>query len=316
MLFLALTAFLTTAAMSAPVDDLPVIDQVLVDEVNSHNKWTAKLNYHFRNMTRREARRLCGTFLSENENTAIAGKETHISGSSIPDEFDARTKWPGAIHPIRNQKACGSCWAFAATEALSDRFAIQTNGAVDVVLSPQDLVSCDDLDGNQGCLGGFPLKAWRYMEKTGIVVDSCYPYSSGGGTTGQCHLTGSAECPNGSGTDKFYKAASAYNVPFNVSAIQTEIMTNGPIEAAFKVYQDFYAYHKGVYEHVSGGFVGGHAVKTLGWGVEDSVPYWLVANSWGATWADYEGYFKIKRGVNECQFESQMVAGLADVNSV
>jgi len=27
-------------------------------------------------------------------------------------------------------------------------------------------------------------------------------------------------------------------------------------------------------------FKGGHAVKIIGWGVEDSIKYWLVANSW------------------------------------
>ena len=33
------------------------------------------------------------------------------------------------------------------------------------------------------------------------------------------------------------------------------------------MYQDFYAYQQGVYEHVSGGLVGGHAVKIIGWGI-------------------------------------------------
>ena len=42
-------------------------------------------------------------------------------------------------------------------------------------------------------------------------------------------------------------------------------MTNGPVEAAFQVYQDFYAYRKGVYEHLSGSLVGGHAVKVVGY---------------------------------------------------
>ena len=42
----------------------------------------------------------------------------------------------------------------------------------------------------------------------------------------------------------------------------------------------------GVYQHVTGGVLGGHAVKMLGWGVEDGTPYWIVANSWNTDWGD------------------------------
>lgn len=32
--------------------------------------------------------------------------------------------------------------------------------------------------------------------------------------------------------------------------------------------------------------MGGHAIRILGWGVENEVPYWLVANSWNVDWGD------------------------------
>lgn len=59
-----------------------------------------------------------------------------------------------------------------------------------------------------------------------------------------------------------------------------EIMKNGPVEAAFDVYTDFLTYKSGVYQHKSGQFVGGHAVKIVGWGVLNGTPYWRIANSW------------------------------------
>lgn len=61
-------------------------------------------------------------------------------------------------------------------------------------------------------------------------------------------------------------------------------MTNGPVEVAFTVYADFEQYTGGVYQHVSGEELGGHAVKILGWGVDGTTPYWLVANSWNEDW--------------------------------
>ena len=42
----------------------------------------------------------------------------------------------------------------------------------------------------------------------------------------------------------------------------------------------------GVYRHTSGAALGGHAVKILGYGVENGDKYWLVANSWNNDWGD------------------------------
>lgn len=48
----------------------------------------------------------------------------------------------------------------------------------------------------------------------------------------------------------------------------------------------FFFLSLGVYQHVSGSALGGHAIKMLGWGEEDGVPYWLCANSWNTDWGD------------------------------
>lgn len=278
-------------------------------------RWESSLDNQFASWTLGDAKKMLGARLDDVFRAQAPVVDTVIE--AIPAAFDSRTQWPGAVHPIRNQEQCGSCWAFAATEALSDRFAIQTNVTTNVVLSPQDLVSCDNADGNEGCNGGYPIKAWQYMQATGIVTDDCYPYSSGEGVTGNCLLTKTTtQCSDlkGTGTVQLYNAASAYAVGSTVAALQTEIYTNGPIEVAFDVYQDFFSYTSGVYVHKTGSLAGGHAVKMIGWGTLNNVAYWTVANSWGTSWG-MDGFFLIKRGVDECGIESAGVAGLADTSS-
>jgi C1A family cysteine protease len=101
----------------------------------------------------------------------------------LPDSWDPRTddRTKKCIHPIRDQQQCGSCWAFGATEALSDRFCL---AGQDVILSPQDMVSCDY--NNYGCNGGYMNLAWLYLRQTGVVSEACFPYTSGSGFAPGC----------------------------------------------------------------------------------------------------------------------------------
>jgi len=93
------------------------------------------------------------------------------------------------------------------------------------------------------------------------------------------------------------------------SDIMTEIYQNGPVEVAYDVYSDFLTYKSGVYVHTNGTYLGGHAVKMLGWGTDSGTPYWIVANSWNANWGN-QGYFWIIRGQDECGIEDEADAGV------
>jgi len=91
--------------------------------------------------------------------------------------------------------------------------------------------------------------------------------------------------------------------------IVTELYTNGPCEASFAVYEDFVVYTSGIYQHVSGSLLGYHAVKLLGYGVENGFKYWLLTNSWNEHWGE-KGFFRIVRGKNECGIEEEVIGGL------
>ncbi|KHJ81472.1 papain family cysteine protease [Oesophagostomum dentatum] len=122
-------------------------------------------------------------------------------------------------------------------------------------------------------------------------------------------------CQPGYGTkyedDKIY-ALKTYDVVGEEEAIQREIMKNGPVQAGFRVYQDFMYYKGGIYKHTAGSQVGGHAVKIIGWGVENGVKYWIIANCWNSDWGE-NGYFRMLRGKNECGLESMVFAGVMKV---
>ena len=79
--------------------------------------------------------------------------------------------------------------------------------------------------------------------------------------------------------------------------IRKEIYQNGPVEAAFTVYESFEQYVGGIYQmdpSTCGKQLGGHAIRIVGWGSENGTKYWKVANSWNPHWGE-GGCFRILR---------------------
>ncbi|CAL8105195.1 unnamed protein product [Calicophoron daubneyi] len=235
----------------------------------------------------------------------------------IPEEFDAREKWPHCVslRTIWDQGTCGSCWAVSSASAMGDRYCIRNKG--NVTLSAYDLMSCCSTCHPKGpCDGGYPLDAWMHWYVEGVVTggptncSGCTCYRYGGDTQFKCDH----ECRIG--YEKLYDFDLTHGNPAkyvrnNVEEIQREIMTNGPVVATFEVFTDLGDPGKSVYIHRGGISRGYHAVRVIGWGVKNMwgvrVPYWLVANSWGTEWAD-GGVFRILRGYDHCRFESMIVA--------
>jgi cathepsin B len=321
--------FMIATVSARSLKDTPAVSHDLIRHVNQipNGGWTAGVNRHFEGMNMAQAKRLCGVL----DNGVAPQHIKRTVAENIPATFDARAQWGSecpSVNDIRDQGSCGSCWAFGAAEAMTDRICIANKGASNPPLSAEDLVSCCVLVCGMGCDGGVPLMAWLYYTTSGVVTggpyDSnvgCYPYQVAAcdhhvnGTlqpcgaelpTPSCNQT----CADGADWvgDKHF-GSTFYGVSANVAAIQTEIMTHGPVEGAFTVFADFLNYKSGVYYYVSGDELGGHAIKILGWGTENGIDYWLVANSWNEDWGD-NGFFKIRRGTDECGIESGVVAGL------
>ena len=206
---------------------------------------------------------------------------------TAPENFDAREKWPKCVHAVRNQGNCGSCWAFAATNQLADRFCIEGK---DLILSPQYVIECDKDD--DCCDGGYLDSSFKFLEKTGTVEDHCLPYDM------NC-----ANCREVNCVHHKCKAGSIWTSD-NAAKTKEEIFSHGPIEGAFDVYRDFLSYRSGVYYHKTGELLGGHAISVIGFGKDEGLDYWLCKNSWGGAWG-MSGYFKIKMG--NCDIDTNMI---------
>ena len=111
---------------------------------------------------------------------------------SLPLEALPTNYWWGNVNGTnyltfqRNQHIpiyCGSCWAFAATSALSDRIKIRRRSQwPDINLAPQVLISCETPD--EGCHGGDAKNAYSWIKKNNITDETCSPYQAYGHDNG------------------------------------------------------------------------------------------------------------------------------------
>jgi hypothetical protein len=118
----------------------PINDQVIRAIRERNSAWEAHdvETNPLATKTEEELQGLLGTFLHEDNEMYM---ESPLI--TVPDFFDGNAKWGSLVHPIRDQQQCGSCWAFGSSEAFSDRLAIASGSKINVVLSPEDMVSCD-----------------------------------------------------------------------------------------------------------------------------------------------------------------------------
>lgn len=73
---------------------------------------------------------------------------------------------------IRDQGACGGCWAFSAVLTL-EKLALDTIGT-QYDFSMQYLIDCDE--ENNGCSGGWPTLAYKFVMDRGVPLYSYYPF--------------------------------------------------------------------------------------------------------------------------------------------
>ena len=195
-----------------------------------------------------------------------------VTGDSYPEIVDFRLSG-SAVSPVKEQGACGSCWAFSAAESLESQYRL--NGDI-LNVSAQNFVDCATLD--DGCGGGWMDDALAYAEKHGVETDTDYPYA---GSTQNCLAVPAKERikPN------FY-----YELPKSDDALRHALVTIGPVSIAIDATFNFEAYGPDDYiltDETCDPSVPNHALLLVGY--NDAEHYWIIKNSWNTSWGR-EGY--------------------------
>jgi len=171
--------------------------------------------------------------------------------------------------------------------------------------SEQHLVSCDT-KRDAGCNGGNVNWAYTYLTSNALSHEKDYSYTSGRGQTGTCNTSKANK-----GCINVVKSSSVpRNNPAQLKSALSKAVVAVAIQADKRVFQ---TYQSGVITGSACGTQLDHAVTAIGYGVENGVEYFLVRNSWAATWGD-AGYIKIgiEDGAGVCGINKEP----AYVNSV
>jgi len=188
---------------------------------------------------------------------------------------------------VKDQGQCGSCWSFSTTGVLEGAWAVAGHGLQS--LSEQQLVSCDNKDGNAGCGGGWPYKAIEYVVSNGIDTEASYPYNSGSGTAPACT----------SGTRAAIQVVKHLVVKSDEAIMAAWLAQNGPLSISVDAMtQLWWPYTGGIMTGCCNTAVD-HAVLLVGFGEENNKKYWLIKNSWSNTWGE-AGYLRLEKGTNQC----------------
>jgi len=211
------------------------------------------------------------------------------------------------VTPVKDQGQCGSCWAHSAVETLESAFAMAGHDLTS--LSVQQVVSCDNGNGDMGCQGGWYYTAWDdYMEAShGLTTESEYPYddSTAHGSASKCDTGKAKDVVAGTAPTNFTWATTPCEKYFcknqDEETLKANLLSYGPISVACDA-SEWSMYKGGVVTSSTcknSGIKLDHAIQLVGFNEDAEVPYWIVRNSWNTNWGN-DGYIYLKMGENTC----------------
>lgn len=230
-----------------------------------------------------------GLIVPDSPNQGLTAYVNLQAGGTLPTAFNWRDL--GKMTSVKDQKSCGSCWAFATMGSYEAMIKVQfseyTNDEKNPDLSEQWLVDCSTTD--YGCNGGW--EAFNMIiNNHGAITEGCYPYVGYDQT-----------CKSSSCWYDYPVISQYFYVANNVADIKDAIYNNGPVFTTVKAgINSFFSYPANgeVYKNDYSGSSIDHAIVICGW--DDSKGTsgaWLIKNSWGTGWG-LNGYMWIEYGAN------------------
>jgi len=208
--------------------------------------------------------------------------------SDLPATVDWRTA--GAVSTVKDQGLCGSCWAFASTAVIESYVALSTGLMFD--LSVQQMAMCapnpDHCGGIGQCEGSTAELAFEFVTGSqGLYQEYQYPYISYYGTDYDCKIPGP--------TTPVATINGYVKLPDNnYTTLMNAVANVGPIAINVDA-STWHAYESGVFNGCNQDTPDvNHVVVTIGYGEENGDKYWLVRNSWSATFGE-AGFIKLLR---------------------
>ena len=269
---LSTAAWVFAALSSAAANAIPPIHQIQSQVQASGASWVARENW-LTHLPHDQLVRMMGA-----RNVHPDPVSFHLSSGTGSEKDGEVVDWRNQngvdyVGAPLNQGNCGSCVAFATTGAFETQRNIAAGTPIlNQRLSAEALFAC----GGGGCDSGWDTdEASAFLIRSGEPDVACAPYTMG--ATG-VDVSCSTAC--GDIDARSHKIAS-YSTPSTMAEIKAALR-KGPLVTTLNVYEDFVTYSSGVYKHVTGDSVGGHAISIIGF--DDKKSAWIIRNSWGPDW--------------------------------
>ena len=265
-----LISFLFTTGVSAQITDNEIFWQKKLEEMRAEIKEQGySFTVDYNDACQYKIEDLC---CFNSSLGPLSGIETDNSTKPLTTQrFKLPSRYIGYYTPVKNQLACGSCWAFCmvgAVEGLMKKIM-----STDEDMSEQWLVDCNPWGWD--CDGGFINYAMFVND--GSPSESCYPYY------GNDYLPCDTSCTPLYFIYDWDWVTNPYVIP-PVDNIKQSIMKYGSVSVGIIADYWFQVYSGGVFDHCASGYTN-HCVVLCGW--DDSLGpagAWLLKNSWGTTW--------------------------------